>query len=250
MRRILLVILLSLFLFFGIAYAAANELYITPLFSNANFIQYYRMNGNSNDWKGSANGHDTSVNYSTSYGLFYQGAQYIAANSSKTTSTQPNFGSGDFTVSFWINTSSTGANQNFIGNRNDNTTWWRVVTKDSDEIYVELGSNFPTNYLLFTSNVLTYGDSQWHNIMVTLTGNSLAFYFDCTAKGTGTWSDVSVNSATNQMIIGASNQSGFTDFYNGNIDDISLFTRALSATEISQVCSGNWRRIRGNGISR
>jgi hypothetical protein len=233
-----------------LVYAAANELYITPLFSSANFIQYYRLNGNSNDWKGSANGTDTSVNYSTSYGLFYQGAQYKSASSAKTITAQPNFGAGDRTVSLWVQTTSTSANQNFIGNRNDNVTWWRMLTKDSDEIYIELGSSFPSNYTLFDSDTLTYGDGAWHNLMFVISGNQISLYADCVNKGTSTWFDLTTNSATDQMQIAASNQSGYTDFYNGNIDDVALFNRALSSSEISNVCSGNWRRLRGIGISR
>ena len=45
----------------------------TSLFSDANLVSYYKLEGNSNDSKGSNNGTDTSVDYGTAYGKFGQG---------------------------------------------------------------------------------------------------------------------------------------------------------------------------------
>lgn len=42
---------------------AAHELYLTPLFSDANLMAYWRMEGSNADSKGTDNGNDTSVTY-------------------------------------------------------------------------------------------------------------------------------------------------------------------------------------------
>jgi len=60
------------------------------------------MEGNSNDSKGSRNGTDTSVSYSSGNGEFGQGAGYNGTSGS-TIFTAPTYGSAG-TVAFWMKT--------------------------------------------------------------------------------------------------------------------------------------------------
>ncbi len=60
----------------------AVELFTYPLFLDANLVAYWRMEGNSNDSKGSNNGTDSNITYSNANGRFGQGAAFNGTTSS------------------------------------------------------------------------------------------------------------------------------------------------------------------------
>lgn len=195
-------------------------------------VSYWKLDGNSNDFNASNNGTDTVITYQSSPAIKTQSANFASASSSKIVLTQPSFGSADRSVSFWINTGTNTANQNFIGNRNDSVAWWRVLTKDSTHFYYETQSN------LVTSNAITFANSAWHHVIITMSGTTMAFYFDGSAAGGATVTASNTNSSSNEMQFGASHHSGYTDFYNGNLDEIGVWTKTLSAQEISDLYNG------------
>ncbi|MEK7174285.1 MAG: hypothetical protein AAB759_01355, partial [Patescibacteria group bacterium] len=79
----LMILVLGFFLSVPRTVRAASELYSTSFFSDSNLLNYYRFEGNSNDSKGSNNGTDTNISYSSSYGKFGQGSLFQTASSSK-----------------------------------------------------------------------------------------------------------------------------------------------------------------------
>src|ERR1051326_1866471 len=58
-----------------------KEIYRTKLFNDPALVSYWRFEGNSNDSKGSNNGSDTSITYSSGNGNFGQGAGFNGSSS-------------------------------------------------------------------------------------------------------------------------------------------------------------------------
>lgn len=203
----------------------------------------WRFEGNSSDEVNGNNGTDTSVTYGATYGKIGQGAHLVRASSSRIVipdSSALHFGSASRSVSIWFRTSTGAVNYQLIGNRNDNSTWWRIFTKSSSQLELEMGNSYPSSYKTFDTATLTYANNVWHHLVLVVDGVNLAWYFDGAAKGTGSWTPFSTDNSNGSIEIGCSNHSGYTDFWNGDIDEVYLWTKALSSTEIADLYnSGN-----------
>jgi hypothetical protein len=100
-------------------------------------------------------------------------------------------------------------------------------------------SVFPgQNYLGLVSNVSWYPSgyqfsnlNQWYHTAVVRTNNNLLFYINGINVGTATIA--AIQNPTNSLWFGCG--SANYALLNGNIDDVAIFNRALSASEVSQL---------------
>lgn len=76
-------------------------------------------------------------------------------------------------------------------------------------------------------------DDQWHFIGATFDGSTKKLYIDGVVEAE--WTDVTgtANQADQSFVIG--NQAAIDDPFNGDIDDVLIYDRALSASEISDL---------------
>lgn len=217
----------------------AIELFSTPLFNDADLKAYWRLEGNSNDAKGSNNGTDTSITYSTSDGKFGQG---IHGNGTSSKIVIPDASvlkpTTAYTIMFWakINSSSymnlfqsCSINPNFAGFRiHVNSGLWGIGHGKNT------GLNSGTDYVEPQGSVNT-NDNTFHLIAGMWTGSRVQIYIDGVLDADIAFASAAAYAATNYVRIGCDNSAG-TDgsFFNSSasIDDIALFARALTATEL------------------
>jgi len=86
------------------------------------------------------------------------------------------------------------------------------------------------NDILSDDNLDT-DDGTWHHVAIVREGtgtDELKFYLDGTAVGTATHSD-SISNA-NTLYIGATRWND--EVFNGELDDVRLYTRALTSAEV------------------
>jgi hypothetical protein len=157
------------------------------------------------------------------------------------------FGTSDFTVSVWIKTTNA-AGETIFGNGGDNSGGIRV------RLYVE---GNPGVKILVDDDSSKYDpegniavvDGQWHHIVGMRRGTALRVYIDgvedqgATAHGESTIPaayDLSGTSQHNAYIgAQASNAGGnLIKFFGGLIDDVALWSRALTLEEISYLWNG------------
>ena len=74
-------------------------------------------------------------------------------------------------------------------------------------------------------------DGIWHNVVFTATGTTNVLYIDGISRSTNSVGIQSVSGNTGPITVGSFGTSSWT---NGNIACVKLYTRNLSATEISQ----------------
>ena len=147
-------------------------------------------------------------------------------------------GSRDWTVAAWVKTTASGmvaAKMGFIGGSNPDG-WGLSVCPNGTVGAVIHKSNVGT-VNIFSGDGATVTNGQWHHIAVVFNrAGNMVRYVDGAATGTQ-YSLASLNGQsldnTNQVRIGARHQTGDEIFFNGAIDDVRVYARALTGVEIA-----------------
>jgi len=88
---------------------------------------------------------------------------------------------------------------------------------------------------IFVNSTLQYGDNTWHHICGTWDGTNLTLYVNGTSVGT-TPQTIDAVSGVNPFVMGR-NALAANSFYNGVIDDVRVYNRALSSTEVAALAA-------------
>ncbi|MDP2934037.1 MAG: LamG domain-containing protein [bacterium] len=136
-------------------------------------------------------------------------------------------GTGSFSNFAWIKTSATGVRQQIMSFGSTTATygnWFYVDTtnKVRDDVSVQAGP----------SSAVTVTDGNWHYVGVVNNATVVQIYVDGVASGSPSGLTPDIHSGS--VVIGRS-LLGYIDFYGfqGLIDDVRLYNRALSATEVA-----------------
>ncbi|MGE5371251.1 MAG: LamG domain-containing protein [Solirubrobacterales bacterium] len=131
-----------------------------------------------------------------------------------------NFGSGDFTIDFWMNPSSAGP--------------YMLVSKgagtsqDSAEIQIQYASGAITTSVFYngtgssqisTPNLITAGT--WHHVAVVRAGANLKVYIDGVAQASTSIGSYSLNTVASSLQIGLRTADNFQP-YKGNLDELRI----------------------------
>ena len=199
-----------------------------------NLTAYYKLDGNSTDSVGAINGSDTDVTYSVANGKIIQGAGFNGTTSQ--VSLGDNFDqSSDFSVSAWVKTTQSADEYGIFtkgGLAGGNYQWG--LMQSTTNLWWQLWEQGGSNYLgLITS--ATINDGNWHHVAGTYNNGTTTMiaYIDGVNAGSnntpsGTWY---TNGASVAMI--GNREDG--KFFNGSIDEVGLWSRTLTPTEILQL---------------
>ena len=155
------------------------------------------------------------------------------------------FGTGDFSVSFWVNKqvltaqsqdfqNSFGVNQWASGSNSAGQNEWSLgIANGNNTDYpafsIESGT---TIYKVVSSGELTL--EEWHHVVGVRDGDNIKIYLDGILRGsTNIPSGTSVNEAGNDLMIGTNNPLAYRA--NAQFDDISIYDRALNDAEILEL---------------
>ena len=145
-----------------------------------------------------------------------------------------NFGNGDFTVTLWINTTqipSTSAR--LIGKLENGAEPGFVIYTDSSGDINFLVNDTSTGILIKGSGAL---DGDWHHVTARRSGNLFEIYID------GILADSTVSSLgsidNSQSLIMGQSAGGVSDF-DGLLDEVRLYGKALSTEDIAILASEN-----------
>ena len=166
---------------------------------------------------------------------------FNGSNQYVNTSYVSSFGSGSFTMSAWVKTSSSNSGATMLGIYNISSTpnaVFMIMYQDSTNYgFTFRDSNGVTSSGQFNSSSIV--DSTWHlvTIVVDRSTNHQYGYLDgvltVTSSSTFTGS-FTVNSLP--FIIGADfGISSYTDYYNGAVEDARLYNRALTASDVIEL---------------
>lgn len=207
-------------------------------------VAFYPFNGNSDDESGNGNnGTNFEATLSTdrfnnpNSAYYFNGtSSYIKVNQHSTLE----FGTGDFTVCAWIQT--TGDHARVVSKGECFSTGW-VLGHDS-RIQIQLQYR-PGNVLIYpTSNNSGYNNGDWHFILLKRQNGLIYIYGDGELVSNSISFPYNLSNTLEYLTIGRCRESnGQCDnaFFNGKIDDIRIFNRSLNNDEISQLYHvNNW----------
>jgi hypothetical protein len=193
-----------------------------------NLVSYWSFNGgNSNDAVGSNNGTDTNVIYQRLGAIIgkcidLDGTGFI--NVGNSSSLNPTTG---ISISAWINTDYPDLLDNWFFARDDDTLGrsYAFGINGSGQIEVQING-------LSTITTTTTLPSNIHHVV--LTGNSTngyIVYLDSVSVGTASW--VAPGVTTGDTTIGERTYSGFQGLFDGFIDEVGFWSRALTQSEVT-----------------
>ena len=150
-------------------------------------------------------------------------------------------GNGQRTVSFWIKTTSVG-NHGIVawGNSTVNGAKWHVRLNDS-------AANGPVGAVRtetqgdFTIGTTVLNDGEWHHVASVYPDGggelgTVIHYIDGVAEAAGgnggSVQAVNTSVAVDPVTIGRRNQAGVLGYFQGKLDDVRIYDRALSAAEV------------------
>ena len=147
-----------------------------------------------------------------------------------------NFGIKDFTIEFWVKTSSTRF-EGVLGKRPECGFGSFFDLRIGVTGFLELSETVTgVNYNPLSTTV-ALNDGVFHHVAVTRKGNFVSIYIDGVLDVAGGTAGVTniINAA--DFVIGRSTcgPSDGTDFFTGLLDEISLYERALSASEVKSI---------------
>lgn len=208
---------------------------------STNLVAYYKLDGNSNDSVGSNNGTDTSVSYSTSYGKINQGASFNGSSSYINLNNKIASGTA-ITVSCWIYSLSASQAQDvtIFSNQNDTNTYGIVFSRNTATanqwgMFYGDGSG---HWYTYNANYFTISANTWHHLVCTINGNVVYVYLDGT-QVINYSGGANVNfTNSNNFTLGLDSAHTAGRYFNGYIDEVGIWSRALSSTEVSQLYNG------------
>ena len=137
--------------------------------------------------------------------------------------------SGDLTLSAWINVNDLSSFRSIISKR-DSTVGYEMVVRTSGEIsfYTDSGQN--------SKSTATVSLNTWTNIIITVESgvtNGTKIYFNGVADTWQSGGTHTIVANTNTLSIGR--RYGTTWYFNGNIDETSIFNYALSSAQVLEI---------------
>jgi len=196
-------------------------------------VAYYPFDGNANDASG--NGNHGIDNGGVSY---ISGAKGLAANFDGVNDyiSIPhhsifNLGTS-FTLSVWVNISSGAYDAIRIIDKATGGTCngWNFDTHDSSQpgFRMRMDSSCP-----WINSQSAFSADSWHHLLVTVDNLQATFYLDGMVDGSGRISTPPSN--TLDLYIGSAHPSTNDSMFKGQLDEIRMYNRALTPTEIQQL---------------
>ena len=189
-------------------------------------VVYYPFTGNVNDSSGNGlNGTDYGAtltsnrfgNPSSAYS-FNGSSSYISIASNPSLELTTNL-----TISLWMNRTSAGGMLLCKGNAEDAYSVGLTALG-------AMGFNRQNNYNMVLSSVTP--SNAWVQVVCTLNSTNASIYINGQLNQVGT--GVTLGTGTGALTVGEI-ASGFPSYYGGSLDDIRIYNRALSSSEVAQL---------------
>ena len=141
-----------------------------------------------------------------------------------------------FTISMWFKTSVSPSEQYLFGEIRENGTYdplFQIWLNGSGFLITEFRNNSSSNSGVVLTDSTNYCDGNWHHVVSILTATQMKMYIDGN-EASSSPSSISGVSDVNNCFIGARNNRGSLNSpFNGTIDQVRIFNKALSSSEVT-----------------
>ena len=139
--------------------------------------------------------------------------------------------SGGISMLAWFKTGGTnnysGIIQKFL---DSNNTGWGLSYHLNGNLRADFGNG--SGYIYVVSSGIDVRDNRWHFTCATYNGSNAKIYIDGKLRGSISGSGYLTNNTSN-LGFGEDDDGGAYRYFNGYIDEVAIFSRTLSSTEIS-----------------
>lgn len=232
----------------------SNELYRSYLLNSTNLVAYYRLENSALTIDNGPNGYTLTNNNSVgeASGKFGGCADFGTSNTNKKLTIANNFGidGGAISMSGWVkirteitvdntvynlfSSSSTGTDVSYqlLYHRQSgvNKLWFQRYKEGVGRNYIEYNTSL--------------GTSNWYFFTCTYDITNLKFYINGSLNNTVAGSGNGTSNIDSGFSIGGS-LTAASQYSNAYIDDVSIFNRALTATEVSNLYNTNIKKFMG-----
>ncbi len=227
-------------------YSSYDSGYLCDSLTN-NLIAYYSFDIDASDDYDNKNGTVVGAIHMTIGQKLGNGCYYFDGDDKIIISSYKGIsGSQNRTISAWVKTTSFNSIQfivtwgDWLGN-NFYRDWFTCISDGN-----ELGVRIDNGYMYWFAP--TISDGQWHHIAIVLNGsilNNVTGYFDGEEAfmKSGTPSDVVNTFMIDDVIIGGVSSPVYSYYFNGDMDEVGIWNRALTSSEISYLYNN------GNGYN-
>jgi len=201
------------------------------ILGDSSCIAYYKM-ADASDESGSYNGTPTSVDFNVEgkYGL----AGGFNGSSSNVEFSAGSFNDTTITISAWINSSSSAADQSIFNSFDYDGSASRgfIWRKNANQTLTAQFYNSGTQSNLNTT--ATVANNVWTNVVLTISTTQANIYINDGTPVTLTQNNLINFHPTTKAGIGSYRFTGgsFQQFFDGKIDQIRIFNKAISASEV------------------
>jgi predicted outer membrane repeat protein len=143
-----------------------------------------------------------------------------------------------FSVAAWVKRSSTGTYDAIYDSGEQANTWWMFIADGSPGKDNQPGFGERGIAEVYAARSIT--DTNWHHLAFVKNGdrsNNLTFYVD--GQPSGTASVGTVTTPSGDKHIGVLHDGVFAASFGGNLDEVRVYNRALSATEVQRLAQGH-----------
>jgi hypothetical protein len=226
----------------GTSYGNQVTLTTTLVPPTNGLVAYYPFNGNANDASG--HGYNGTVygatlatdrfnNSNSAYLFVSANTNYIQLNSPV-----GNFGTSNFTISVWTKRNTVAGWEIFaqrLNNGNWDSMWWELTFGGFSV------SESMSNHSFINGGVDTLRNNVWYNFIGVRESNTIKLYVNGELYGSNTTALIQNVINTSNTLIGCTIWGVPVQLFDGKIDDIRLYNRALSAAEIQSLFhEGGW----------
>ena len=220
-------------LYFAIIFSFGLVAQVPSYVPQYGLLGYYPFNGNPNDVSANAANltNNNAVLTADRFGTANSAYSFNGINQNLINST-PNFSfnpASSFTVSFWYNRNSTSVNGVLIMNATNaaGNFIWLFQAGATNSQYGTNKQQFAWIWAPTTSTT-----SVWTHIVCVYNAGAMTLYKNNVQVATATYTHTNVTSAVMPLYVG---RGVGGDYYNGKMDDIGIWNRALTTCEINDL---------------
>jgi hypothetical protein len=145
------------------------------------------------------------------------------------------------TVSAWVNIRAVSAAWQAIVAKGENA--WRLSCNNTSQTF-HFGITYYTNANYSANGAVSVGLNEWHHLTGTFDGKDIKLYVDGVLDTTTTGASP-MGTSTTHLFIGENPESSGR-YWNGLIDDVRIYRKALLPTDIATIMSGLWAPVADN----
>ncbi|GEM_PF-1255438 len=220
--------------------------------NNANLVTYYPFDINANDQSGHGNNlgcSSVSVCPGVTNGKISKAYNFDGSNDQYTDYSTSNLDINQYSASAWIKSSMKQGRMSVIeftrGSANGNNRRGIAVSGNDNfgKPIIYYG-----NDKMRTGNTGDLRDGVWHHILVLYNGTSPIIYVDGNVASLSAEDTTNVGNASSYLRVGNSITSDSKNYFSGIIDDVRIYNKALSYSEVQEIyqygisttCTPSW----------